>query len=693
MSFRNYTHAMHDHMNGGKQYDHHIPDELVTHANDFRASVAQVCVSVLRKSPIQPWQVMGAGQGRGSAWVTTFPDGTIGLVTNHHVINQARTVEVTLPITGLKRHRVTVVADCPWRDIALLSFVNPVEGLVPLEMANADIVESGAVLRAVGYPLGQKGLKQTLGSKSGIETLADGQEKIQTDAAVNKGNSGGPLLLADGRVIGTNSCIMSGVGVSNVAYAIPTDAVQCVLEDYANHLESSAPGSAVYLSRPILGAAFQAATPELTAYLGNPDSAGMYVSYVMPGSILHAGGVGLRRGMQLASINGQEVDAFGQTTPTWDTAEGGKVHVRHVFERQRIGQTMVVGVYDAGVQKDVTIQYQELDPRRVRPVNYPYENIKYDAFAGVVVAELTANHIPALMQGNPMLAAYIVDPAKQLEPALVVSHIFPGSKFQQSNVGFRPGSILTSLSGTPVRTLTEYREWFADHAREEFVVFTSDTRHDVCLRVADIVAENDMLRGSYRFDDSPILATLKAPAAAAAAAAPAAAAALAAAAAVPREFAMPHFVSETAVHPCGIDTAAVDSTTCMCSVVGTRFAYSGANTAVAGTVEHFSADGQRVFLRQTDGTVGAFDTIDCAVDTLCIGCQESSLVCRCGTCGDKKEKKKKENDPELLSSAAPTADAFDEAELAALTSRLGIDVGSLSHEELVAEMGEDSPAV
>ena len=176
--------------------------------------------------------------GIGSGVIVTPQGHTI---TNAHVITDPRTgkpvEEVTVKLSDKKEYEARIIGFDRSTDVAVLK-IDAAEPLPHVTLANSDFMEVGDVVFAVGNPLGI-GMTVTMGivsatKKSELGVLEEGgyENFIQTDAAINRGNSGGALLDAKGRLIGINTAIISQTGASiGIGLAIPVNMVKKVLGD------------------------------------------------------------------------------------------------------------------------------------------------------------------------------------------------------------------------------------------------------------------------------------------------------------------------------------------------------------------------------------------------------------------------------------------------------------------------------
>jgi putative serine protease PepD len=169
---------------------------------------------------------IAAGQSQGSGFVY---DDEGHVITNQHVVAGASTARITF--ANGRSYDATVVGTDPSTDLAVLKVDAPAAVLTPLALADSDEVEVGEGVVAIGSPFG---LEQTV--TTGIVSALDRQitapndfaidGAIQTDAAINHGNSGGPLLDLDGKVVGVNSQIESESGGNDgVGFAVPSNTV------------------------------------------------------------------------------------------------------------------------------------------------------------------------------------------------------------------------------------------------------------------------------------------------------------------------------------------------------------------------------------------------------------------------------------------------------------------------------------
>lgn len=218
--------------------------------------------------------------GAGSGVIIDAANGLV--VTNHHVVDGAATISVQLH-DGRTVEAELLGSDSN-TDVALLRVV--AEGLIELPFADVETVAVGDYVVAIGNPFGigqtvTSGIVSALG-RTGLNRN-NYEDFIQTDAAINMGNSGGALVDLEGRLIGINTAIISGNGGSNgIGFAVPVDMVSSVVE----HLERDGE-----VRRGLLGVTIVDLNPQVAEALEVDLDAGALVTSVMPGSAAEAAGI------------------------------------------------------------------------------------------------------------------------------------------------------------------------------------------------------------------------------------------------------------------------------------------------------------------------------------------------------------------------------------------------------------------
>jgi len=235
-----------------------------------------------------------AVEARGSGFIVKS-DGLI--ITNNHVVKDARKVEVTL--SSGEKLTAKVVGTDPRTDIAVLKVESP-HPLPYLELGNSADVQPGQWVIAIGNPFGLSesvtaGIVSAVGRNIGSGPY---DQFIQVDAPINRGNSGGPLITQDGKVVGMNTAILSPSGGSiGIGFAIPSDTIQRISAD----LE----GSSHAVTRGYLGVEAQPVSDAMSKALGLATAGGALVAAVQPNT--PASHAGVQPGDVIRTVNGQAI--------------------------------------------------------------------------------------------------------------------------------------------------------------------------------------------------------------------------------------------------------------------------------------------------------------------------------------------------------------------------------------------------
>ena len=421
----------------------------------IRDTVVQLFVQISAIDLLEPYKTPQQGTACGSGF---FINDQGYLITNAHVISSAKSVWGQIPSLGKRIVDMEVIGISFDRDLALLCVTDESRELITRELGgipylplgDSDLVRRSDEVLAVGYPLGQQCFKSTNGIISGHE-----HHLIQMSAPINPGSSGGPLLNLRGEVIGVNS---SGVTeAQNVGYAIPINTLKTILNDLYE---------IKILRKPFLGVRFNNSTESLTKFLGNPLPGGCYVIETIKGSPLEKAGI--MKGDMIYEVNGHGVDMFGDMSVPWSE---DKISIVDYPLRLSIGDTVTIVVYRKGQKKILTVTFSLAEPQAIRTIYPSYEPIHYEIFGGMVVQELTINHIRMLGDHAPGLRKYN-ELKHQSEPILIITHVFPDSQLYRGR-NMPLGATLDEINGVPVKTLEDFRNVLKDGATKEYLTISA----------------------------------------------------------------------------------------------------------------------------------------------------------------------------------------------------------------------------
>jgi serine protease Do len=217
----------------------------------------------------------------GSGFVIDGKEGLV--VTNNHVVEGAEEIIINFH-DGTKLKVEKVIGKDSKADLALLK-VSPKKPLVDVKFGSSANLLVGDWVMAIGNPFGLGGSVSAgiISAKSRDINSGPYDDYLQTDAAINKGNSGGPLFNMDGDVIGVNTAIISPTGGSiGIGFAVPSDTVAAVIDQLKQFGETH---------RGWLGVKIQTVTEDIAETLGVPENTGALVSAVTPGSPAEKGGL------------------------------------------------------------------------------------------------------------------------------------------------------------------------------------------------------------------------------------------------------------------------------------------------------------------------------------------------------------------------------------------------------------------
>lgn len=288
-------------------------------------------------------------EGQGSGFII---DKEGHILTNYHVIANAREVEVTL--SNKKKYPATVIGRDRVHDLAVIQIKAP--ELVPATLGDSKALVVGQNVYAIGNPFGLSGT-MTRGIISSLRPIrtpegAEIDEAIQTDAAINPGNSGGPLLNRNAEVIGINSMIATGGSnqSAGIGFAIPINTAKAVITDLITMGR---------VRRPSLGIRSLPIGPELAQEMGLAADYGVLIVETTPGGAAER--AGLHGGNQRAYIGNVPVMIGGDLIVAIDGEQVSDLQdLSNAMNRHKAGDTVTVTAYRGKRKLDVKVVLGEM---------------------------------------------------------------------------------------------------------------------------------------------------------------------------------------------------------------------------------------------------------------------------------------------------------------------------------------------
>ena len=344
------------------------------------------------------------------------------ILTNNHMVGDAEKVEIEL--TDDRKFTAKIVGTDPVSDVAVVKI--DAENLPYLEMGDSDALEVGEWVLAIGNPLGLShtvtaGIVSAKGRSVG---LADIENFIQTDAAINRGNSGGPLINLDGKVVGINTAIVGATGNIGIGFAIP---INMAKHAYKQLREGKS------VERGFIGVQFEQLTPGVAASLGLPeDTKGVTVSTVVGDS--PAEKAGLKPYDVIVEFEGQPVEKSNEFVNRVSMLEPGtKIDLVVLRDGKRKTFNVTLGTRPPSEELSAgggpTDMFEQLGFSGDNLTKDMAESLGYEGQRGVLVTE--------------------VDPQSQA-----------------AEVGLAPGALIKEVNRREVGSVKEFRDAI-DKAKEK----------------------------------------------------------------------------------------------------------------------------------------------------------------------------------------------------------------------------------
>ena len=295
---------------------------------------------------MDPVPVEGAGSG-------FLIDARGYILTNFHVVEGAQSIEVVLG--DQSRYPAKFIGADQRNDVALVKIDPKGKHLVALPLGDSTSLQVGQKVLAIGNPFGFQstlttGVVSALGRTVQTSQTTFIDEAIQTDAAINRGNSGGPLINSHGDVIGINSAIYTPSGTTaGIGFAIPINTAKSIANDLITDGR---------VHRAFLGVQTLSVDGGLSEALDLPVKEGLLVELVTSGG--PAATAGIRGGDRVVQAGMRRIHIGGDVITAIDNQKvGSQLDVNLVLNRKRPGDTITVTVYRGGKKMDIPVKLRE----------------------------------------------------------------------------------------------------------------------------------------------------------------------------------------------------------------------------------------------------------------------------------------------------------------------------------------------
>jgi len=410
------------------------------------------------------------------------------ILTCYHVVDKSYKLEITIPGIGQNKYNAVIISVYPERDIALLKIEN-YKSSEYLKLGNSDLIRPTDKVKAVGYMLASDQLKITAGTISGYNNNI-----IQTDTVINSGNSGGPLLNENFEVIGINVSKIVSFGVEGVNYAVPIKQyiINKTLFDKKDNDKKDSP---LIIRSPKLGIICNNINDDFAEYANIKKNVGYIINKIAQNS--PADKAGLKPGDIIVSFDGYTIDNYGMTKIPENIE---KVHLDYLIYNKSPNDKVKLKFISDDTKKMSSITLNLSNNRFYLIDNFypPIQKIDYIVVAGLVMMNLTMNHINLLSNSNTDLLPY-KDITNRNVNKVIITSIIPGSKVSTLNV-YYPGEIIKSINDIEVSSIDDIKKLKDKGKENKYIKIVTEKNKYFVITTENAIIEDEILSKINKYD-------------------------------------------------------------------------------------------------------------------------------------------------------------------------------------------------
>ena len=452
-------------------------------------SVIKIINNSIRPNYIIPYSVSEQSQSIGAGF---FIDNQGHALTAAHVVENSVELWIKLPKIWTKDFKAEIKSVYPDFDLALIKVLD-FKSIDFLELGDSENISLRDIVYTIGYPRNPKYPIITTGTISGKRG-----DYIQTDTPVNPGNSGGPLLDTNNKVIGITSAVIAESEDSSLI--IPINILK-------HNFETMMLSKSKLIHKNVLGVLLVNGNDNYRLMYNVPSGCGqgVIVKDVLEQSPLKNI---VDKGDLICSFhngeNNYELDNYGETSVEWEV---GKVSLDQIVKRCIPNQKVKITYFSTKNNKIMEKIFNLKTYEQVYPIkkNFSYiDTLDYEIIGGMIVMELSVNHLT-----NPKFAhlATLILSGEIFKPQLLITHIFPNSELALTS-SVKAGTLIKKINGQKVDTLDEFREALKTPIfknQNSFITIENKSNDKAILNTKNLIKEESKLKDMYNYQNTSVI--------------------------------------------------------------------------------------------------------------------------------------------------------------------------------------------
>ena len=413
------------------------------------------------------------------------------ILTCCHVVNNSVNIEITIPSKGKIKYKAIIISVNDDYDLALLK--TNYKNNNYLEFFDSDDLVQGDMLSAVGYPLGQERVKISNGILSGYEKYF-----LQTDAAINEGNSGGPLM-KDNKVVGVNARKIRSIIANNIGYAVPIKLFMIMKDEYLKNN---------IINKVNLLVRFKITDNLIKEYYENKFKEGVLITNISEKSCLYKNG--LRKHDVLTEFDGYKLNNYGEVS-----FKGNIFNLNDFIYRYKNNQNVKVKYFCKKnkniVEKEIKLEEPNFKLIKIIPSVNAFL-INYEIISGLVFSDLNLNHIELLERYNYSFSKDFMQILKydndfnKFNSKVILTSVLKGSMFI-NNHKILSGLFLEKINDKIINNLDEMKLHLLKlkENKVKYYKFEFSNNHIIIMDMDIIKKDNKILKKLYKLDQSEFI--------------------------------------------------------------------------------------------------------------------------------------------------------------------------------------------